>query len=114
MESGPKRGGTTVAVAGQDASQVTDYRVLSAELVRATERFLRTADLGLDASRARQALEHVVTRYKAGTFDGLTDLRMAVNAALFRLRTIAHTLPPEAKRILQELAATARKYEEPR
>ncbi len=97
-----------------DTSQATDYRILAAELAKAAEYFLRTADLGLDAGKARRALEQVVTRYKAGTLDGLTDLLMAVNAALFRLRTIAHTLPPEAKRILRELAATAQKYERPR
>jgi hypothetical protein len=109
----PSARGIATTVVGPDG-QAVDYRVLAAELARAAEYFLRTADLGLDAGKARGALERVVTRYKAGTFDGLSDLRRAVHAALFQLRTIAHKLPPEAKRILQELAATAQKYEDRR
>ncbi len=112
--SRPKRTGATVAITGPDTSPVTDYRVLAAELARAADYFLLPADLGLDAGKARGARERVVTRYKAGTLDGLTDLRRAVNAALFRLRTIAHKLPPEAKRILQELATVAERHEDRR
>ena len=111
-ESRPKRAGVAFAITGADAA--VDYRVLAAELTKAAEYLLRTSDLGLDTGKARGALERVVTRYKAGSLDGLSDLRRAVNAALFRLRTIAHKLPPEAKRILKELATVAERYEEPR
>ena len=104
-----KRSGPTVAVVGPTASHVIDYRVLAAELARAADDYLLTADQGIGIDKARLALEHVVARYKAGTLDGLTDLRRAVHRTLFQLRTIANQLPPEAKRILQELAAVVQR-----
>jgi hypothetical protein len=104
---------TTTAVVDAEGRTV-DYRVLAAELARAAEYYVLTVHQRLGEDKARVALERVVARYKEGTLDGLSELRIAVRRALFSLRTIAHKLPVEAKAILRELAETAEKYEERR